>query len=134
MNLLNPQNENKPTVVEDSEKKATVREALTTESAVLEKLKLERRKADKERYKQRSNDWKKIKKELDNYSYDELITYIDSCDPNDNAIATMTVRVNPYEFALIKAAGVKTRQSMRDILLSSESVKAVLQEDCKYNR
>ena len=128
MNLLNSGNKDN-SKVEDIKRDITpTREVLTTESAVMEKLKEERRKIDKERYAQRSSDWKKIKKELDTFSYGDLIGFIDTCDPHENAIATMTFRVSPYEFALIKAASLKANKPMRDILVN-ECTKIVFDED-----
>ena len=133
MNLLNQNSQ----ITTDEKKEEQInnsfgREALTTESAVVSKLKKERRKADKERYAQRSADWKDIKKQIDNYSIDELLNFINNSNPHEPAIGNLSTRVSPYEFSLLKAASLISGKSIREIIVKASL--EYLTNNIKHNK
>lgn len=109
----------------NKKKKPEDRQELTTEAAVRGKVEAEqaeKRKAIQKKHRERYlADWKHEKSVIDGLFGDELNEYIDSREANavDPRVGLHSMKINPYELAVIKQAlEVTGARSSRELFVN----------------
>ena len=101
--------------------KSEVREVLATEKDLLEKQREKTRSYQKEQRERHLESWKEEKSNIDALSGDLLQEYIDSNSDNahDPRVGLHSMKINPYELAVIKRAlELKGARSSRELFIN----------------
>lgn len=107
MSLLNKQAEKK-----------TERDILTTENRALEKINTKRREQQNNLRKKHGEQWKKEKELIDNLNDEDLKKYIKKAQKDSVRSGMYSIKLNPYEYAIIKQALNKSNcKSSRELII-----------------
>ena len=97
------------------------REPLTTKSAVIEEQREQTREYQKQQRAKYADHWKVEKSVIDDISRDELNDYIDEhvANMHDNRCGIHSMKINPYELAIIKKAmEIEGSRSSRELFIN----------------